>query len=54
MKKSKMYRLAQYAVVNSLYIDADAKLEILRELMGKEDVALFVEQQEEKEGNGNA
>lgn len=51
MKKSEIYRLAQYAVINSPSMQAETKAEILRELMDKEDVALFVERQEEKEKN---
>lgn len=49
MKKSEIYRQAQYAVINSPSIHTEAKTEILRELMDKEDVALFVEKQEEEE-----
>lgn len=46
MKKSEIYRLAQGAVINYQAIDAAMKLEILRELMAKEDLALFTEKQE--------
>lgn len=49
MKKSEMYRLAQGAVINYQNIDTAMKLEILRELMDKEDVALYVERKEEEE-----
>ena len=49
MKKSEMYRLAQGAVINYQNIDTAMKLEILRELMSKEDVALYVERKEEEE-----
>lgn len=49
MKKSEMYKLAQCAVINSNSILTDDKLEILRELMGKEDVALYTERKEEEE-----
>lgn len=48
MKQSEMYRLAQGAVVKSEGIDVFRKLEILRRLMKDEDVALFVEAEEEK------
>lgn len=54
MKKSEIYRLAQCAVVNSMAITVDAKLEILRELMAKEDMYLFSEKQEEKGAESNA
>ncbi len=47
MKKSEIYRLAQDAVVNVPYLKTHEKLEILRELMNKEDVALFTESQDE-------
>lgn len=47
MKKSEMYKLAQKAVVNSMSIQAEDKLEILRELMVKEDLALFTEKEKE-------
>lgn len=49
MKKSEMYRVAQIAVLETCQVSAGTKLEILRELMNKEDVAKFVEEQEEKE-----
>ena len=49
MKKSEMYKYAQCAVVDVPNLTTLSKLEILRELMAKEDVALFVEEQEEKE-----
>ena len=49
MKKSEIYRLAQCCIVSSISLSAEQKLEILRELMGKEDVALFVEKREEEE-----
>lgn len=48
MKKSVIFKLAQYAVLadNSLY--AGDKLDVLRELIAQEDLALFVEKQEEE------
>jgi hypothetical protein len=49
MKKSAMYKMAQFAVLTDGTITHKDKLEILRELMDKEYVALFVERQEEKE-----
>lgn len=51
MKKSEIYRLAQGAVVLSNNLCVADKLAILRELIEKEDVALYWEQKEEK---GNA
>lgn len=48
-KESWIYRMAQLAVLESNSLTEFNKLEILRELMSKEDVALFVEEQEEKE-----
>ena len=49
MKKSKMYRLAQGAVVTNEMINIQDKLEILRELIRMEDLSEFCEQHEEKE-----
>lgn len=48
MKKSEIYFKAQGAIVNSSISTFD-KLEILRELIAQEDLALFIEGQEEKE-----
>lgn len=48
MKKSEMYRLAQFAVLNSLSIEAEKKLEILRVLMDDENLAKYSERQKEK------
>lgn len=48
MKKSEIYKMAQIAVLNS-GLPGNNKLEILRELMDKEDVALFVEEREAEE-----
>ena len=48
MKKSEIYFKAQVAVLNSNCSGID-KLVILRELMHQEDVARYVEEQEEKE-----
>ena len=47
MKKSEIYYMAQLAVVDS-HLGSRTKLEILRELIGKEDVAKFCEMEEEK------
>ena len=49
MKKSVIYRLAQLAVLDSQCFNDSNKLEILRELIAQEDLALFVEKQEEEE-----
>lgn len=51
MKKSEMYKLTQKAVVNSLAIKTDDKLEILRVLMEDENTALWVEKREEKKAD---
>lgn len=53
MKKSEMYKTAQLAVMNYSTIGGFAKLEILRELMNREDMAKFTEEQDAKE-NGHA
>lgn len=49
MKKSEIYKMAQRAVVNAMYLLPDDKLEILRELMAKEDLEKFCEENAEKE-----
>lgn len=49
MKKSEMYKLAQVAVIEHPMLSSKQKIEILKELLDKESVALFVEKQEEKE-----
>lgn len=43
MKKSAIYKLAQCAVMESTFIASDVKLEVLRELMDKEDFEKFCE-----------
>ena len=48
MKESIALHMAQIAVVNSLAIKAEDKLEILHVLMDKEKVALYVEEAEEE------
>lgn len=55
MKKSEIYREAAKAVVLSGDISASDKLEILKELFGKEELELFRERQAESEAaeNGN-
>lgn len=47
MKKSEIYREAQYAVVEYIQ-NPQRKLEILRELMDREDLERFVEEEAEK------
>lgn len=53
MKKSEMYKYAQCAVVACVSINTPKKLEVLRELMAQEDLALFVESQEETDEEKN-
>lgn len=48
MKKSRIYQIAQCAVVNHPTLDVPTKLEILRELFEREDIALLYERDEEK------
>lgn len=48
MKKSEIYRLAQGAVVMCEMLSVPDKLEILRELMSKEDLERFTEEKEAK------
>lgn len=47
MKKSEIYKVAQVAVLRADKIGDCTKLDVLRELMAKEDIALFAEKQEE-------
>ena len=49
MKKSVIFRLAQHAVLQSCHLPDSDKLEVLRELIVQEDLALFVEKKEEQE-----
>ena len=50
MKKSEMYKLAQRAVLTAQAIPADDKLEVLRELMERRDLAeLWEKERDEKE-----
>lgn len=53
-KTSALYKMAQIAVLESNSLTEYTKLEILRELMDKEDVALFVEKREAEEQEGVA
>lgn len=50
MKKSEIYHLAQMAVLNTATISPENKLEIIKELMEGESLALYSEGLEEKEG----
>ena len=50
MEKSVIYKFAQCAVLDSK-LDNYTKLEIVRELMEKEDTALWVEKEKEKKKN---
>ena len=60
MKKSDLFNYAQRAVVEATTLTTRTKLEILRELMKREDVELFIEShieshiesQEEKDNEG--
>lgn len=49
MKKSEIYKAAQMAVLKDEKLSNEAVLEVLKELMDKEDTALFVEKREEQE-----
>ena len=51
MKKSAIYRAAQICVLESS-LGVREKLEVLRELMRKEELELFTEAQEEKANEG--
>ena len=51
MKKSEIYIVAQACVLRDERIAEGKKLDILRELMHQEDLALFVEKQEEVKAN---
>lgn len=54
MKKSLIYKCAQVAVMNHVGMTDSNKLDILRELIAQEDLALFIEKQEEEEQKGVA
>ena len=49
MKKSEIYKAVQCAVINHAPFTAHEKLEILRELMAAEDIAIWSEKHEEKQ-----
>lgn len=48
MKKSEMYKVPMMAVVSSIAIAPDVKVEVVRELMEREDLELWKEKQEEE------
>lgn len=48
MKESEIYKKAQIEVINSICLDAESKLEILKVLMSDERLALFSEEQKKK------
>ena len=49
MKKSEMYHAAQLAVLGTTRLDPEEKLETLRELMVKEELAKFTEKEEKED-----
>ncbi len=53
MKKSKLYELAQLAVLRDGRLSDDEKLEIIRELQDREYTALLLEEQEAKNNAEN-
>ena len=50
MKKSEIYYIAQVAVIE-MDLNAKTRLEVLRELMAKQDLEIFCEKQAEKEAD---
>lgn len=48
MKASTALRMAQYAVMEAQSIEVEDKLEILKVLMDKEELALYMEEVEAK------
>ena len=54
MKKSELYKIAQKAVLTSQSIVMEDKLAVLRELMHKEDIEKYAEENEKKEVENNA
>ena len=49
MKKSEKYQAAMIAVVNSIKLDAEVKLEVLERLMSDKSTAVWCENQENAE-----
>lgn len=50
MKKSEMYKTAQLAVIREPHIPDDAKLEILRELIERENFVAYDERRAAENG----
>ena len=48
MKKSELYHLAQIAVITTTTISVESKIEVMKVLIDQESLALFCEEQEEK------
>ena len=46
MKRSEKYQAAMVAVVNSIELEAEVKLEVLEQLMSDKATAVWCEQQE--------
>lgn len=53
MKKSEMYKVAMMAVVGSGSISPNVKVEIVKELIHKEEIELWKEEQSEEDGAEN-
>lgn len=53
MKVCECYRKALIAVANSLDLTGEEKIEVMRVLMKDEELALFIEKQQEKGGLKN-
>lgn len=50
MKKSECFKKAQIAVVNSLVLTGEEKVEILGVLMEEEKISAFVEKEKQERG----
>lgn len=50
MKKSECFKKAQIAVVNTLTLTGEEKLEIVKTLIREEELALFVEHEQQEKG----
>lgn len=53
MKKSEIYRRAQEMVINATQIPANIRVEVMKQLIHDEELALFSEGLKEKEGEEN-
>ncbi len=53
MKKSEIYRAAQGMVIDSPHIPAEIRVEVMKQLIHDEELALFAEGLKEKEGEEN-